>query len=77
MAAFIFGLDSMPLEILVQADVGVQPGGVVVEVDEGLGPAIEDASPDLLQIRHRPELGEHRFQAIEGGSVGVAHRAEP
>src|SRR3954453_17793212 len=54
-------LHAMPLEVVGDAHVGVEPGRVLVKVQEGTRPVVEDASTPFDQTRYESNLLEHRF----------------
>src|SRR5215831_8853451 len=63
-----------PLEVVAQADVGVHARRVLVEVQEGLLPAVEDAPVAFDQAWYGPESDQQRLDAVERLGRRVPHR---
>lgn len=58
------------------AEIGEEAGGIFVEVEEGLGTAIEDAALSLGKAFEEPKFDEKRLDGVEGGGGGVFHRGD-
>jgi hypothetical protein len=67
--------DSETFKLVAEADVGVEPRRICVEVKEGARAAVE--GPPLLLPQHRDiaQLHEERFEFVQIGVSGVAHSA--
>ncbi len=71
--SLLVGLDAQPLEALAETNVCVEARRIVVEVQERLRFAIEDARPALHEPCDRAQLAEERPESIEALLVGVLH----
>ena len=68
------GLHSKPLEVVGETNVGMEPRDVLVEVEERLGAAVEDASLPLDETWHTTDLVEKRLELVERVRPRMAHR---
>jgi hypothetical protein len=67
------GLHAMTLEIIAaDADIGVEPARVLMEMQEGAGFAIEHAARLFAQPIQRPHPSQERLQTVEGFGAGVS-----
>src|SRR3712207_9107229 len=64
-----------PFELVGEPHVGVKAGRVLVEVQERLRAAVEDAALLLDERRDRAKALEHGLQFVERGRRRVAHSA--
>jgi hypothetical protein len=67
-------VDADSLELLAEADVGVHARRVLVEVEEGPRPAVEDAALPLDEPRNGPDALQERLQLVQRSSPRDAHR---
>ena len=74
--SFVGCLDAEALELGAEADVGMEAGGILVEVEEGLRAPVEDAACALHEVRHAAQLGEEWLELVEGLRPCVAHRRD-
>ncbi len=60
-------------ELVPDANVGEEPSGIDVEVQEGARTAVEDAALLLGEPLEPPQLAQERFQAVERRGIGMSH----
>jgi hypothetical protein len=70
---FDFRLGSMSLELCASSDVCVDPGWILVEVQERLRLSVEDTTRLLDEAGNQPDLPQQRFETIERIGPGVFH----
>src|SRR5437764_8546887 len=61
------------LEVILQANVGIEFRAVLMEVQEGAVAAVEGAGRFLLQGGARPQFAQERLQASQRFRTGVPH----